>query len=97
MNRTIRIIKLIFLALALLLCLAVPVMGLLSTAFYWEGTCHGFTDGAWECSWWEFAQKEIFWASMIFIPFIFLVSLAWLGMALVQFIAHQWEKRRNSA
>jgi hypothetical protein len=95
MNRTIRIIKLIFLAIVLLLCLAVPVVGLVSTATTWQGTCHGFTDGQWPCPWWEYAQTEIFWALMIFIPVLFILSLAWIGMAFVQFVFAQLEKRKK--
>ena len=95
MNRTIRIIKLIFLVIALLLCLAVPVIGLISTATTWAGTCYGFTDGQWECSWWEYARTEMFWALMIFIPFIFITALAWIVMAVVQFIYALWQKRKS--
>lgn len=95
MNRAFRIIKLIFLGIALLLCIAIPIVGLASTAASWNGTCYGFTDGEWPCSWWEFAGGEIFWASMIFIPFLFILSLAWIGMAAAQFILAQVEKRKK--
>lgn len=96
MNRTIRIIKLVFLALALLLCLAIPVIGLVSTATSWDGICYGFTDGQTPCSWWEYARTEMFWALMIFIPFIFITSLVWIAISAVQFVAAQLEKRKNS-
>jgi len=45
MQRTFRIIKLIFFGISILLCLAIPVAGLVSTATSWEGICYGFTDG----------------------------------------------------
>ncbi len=96
MNRAIRIVKLIFLALALLLCLAIPVIGLTSTALGWEGQCYGFTNGQWNCSWWEYAWSEMFWASMLFIPFLFLTSLVWLAISAVQFVAAVLEKRKNA-
>lgn len=96
MNRTIRIIKLVFLALALLLCLAIPVIGLVSTAASWDGICYGFTDGQVPCSWWEYARNEMFWASMLFIPFLFIVSLVWIAISAVQFVAARLEKRKNS-
>lgn len=95
MNRAFRIIKLIFLGIALLLCIAIPIVGLTSTTASWNGTCYGFTDGEWPCSWWEFARGEMFWASMIFIPFLFILSLAWIGMAATQFILVQVEKRKK--
>lgn len=95
MNRTIRIIKLVFLALALLLCLAIPVIGLVSTAASWDGICYGFTDGQVPCSWWEYARNEMFWASMLFIPFLFITSLVWIAMAIVQFVHSWWQKRKQ--
>jgi len=95
MNRSINFIKLIFLALALLLCLAVPIIGLVSTTVNWEGICYGPTNNARECSWWQFAWDEMFWTLMFFIPFVFITALAWIGMALFQFVAHQWEKRKR--
>ncbi len=97
MNRTIRIIKLVFLALALLLCLAIPIIGLVSTVTSWDGICYGFTDGQTPCSWWEYARTEMFWALMIFIPFIFITSLVWIVISAVQFVAAQLEKRKNSS
>ncbi len=95
MNRTIRIIKLLFLGIALLLCLAVPVIGLVSTVQHWQGTCNDLNGGQLPCTWWDYARGEMFWALMVFIPFMFVTSLAWIGMALVQFIASQLEKRKK--
>jgi apolipoprotein N-acyltransferase len=92
MNRTFRIIKLILLVLGILLCLAIPVAGLVSTALNWHGICYGFTDGQSNCPWWKFAGNEMFWSSFIFIPFLFITSLTWLGMAVVQFIAEMKQK-----
>jgi hypothetical protein len=97
MQRTIRIIKLIFLAIALLLCLAIPVVGFISTVINWQGICYGFTGGQSPCSWWEFAQGEMFWASMIFIPFMFLLSVVWILIAIAQFITARWGKQKNKA
>lgn len=94
MNRTIRIIKLIFLGIALLLCLAVPVIGLVSTAQHWQGICSDLNGGQLPCTWWQYARAEMFWALMVFIPFMFVTSLVWVGMALVQFIASQIGKRK---
>lgn len=94
MNRTFRIIKLIFLALGILLFLAIPIIGLASTAITYDGTCHGFTDGQAQCSWMEYARNEMFWASFIFVPLLFLASIAWLIMATVQFIVEMKQKKK---
>jgi hypothetical protein len=95
MNRAFRIIKLLFLGVALLLCLAIPVIGLASTAINWQGICYGFTDSQSPCPWWEFARNEMFWTSMVFIPFLFLAALAWILMAAAQFVVGFLEKRKN--
>ncbi|MFL7867943.1 MAG: hypothetical protein AB8I58_03890 [Anaerolineales bacterium] len=87
MTRIFRIIKLIFLVLSLLLCLAIPIVGLVSTATSWQGICYGLTDSQHACPWWEYAGTEMFWASFLFIPLLFAAAVIWLGMATVQFIA----------
>jgi hypothetical protein len=92
MNRTIRIVKLLFLAIALLLCLATLVMSLYMTTQYWEGFCYGPSDLVKACPWWEFAWSQLFWGLMIFIPFMFVLSLVWILIALIQFIVEQWKK-----
>jgi hypothetical protein len=95
MGRTFRIIKLVFLVIAVLLCLAIPVLGLISTALSWHGICYGFTDGQAPCSWWEYARNEMFWASFIIIPLLLLASVTWLGMSLVQFIKSKLDTRQK--
>lgn len=85
-SRTFRIIKLVFLAGSVLLCLAIPVAGLVSTATGWEGTCYGPGDGRHACPWWEYAVMEMFWASFLFIPLLFIAAVVWLGIAVAQFI-----------
>ena len=95
MNRAFRIIKFIFLVIGLLLLLSIPVSGLVSTAVNWKGVCFGFTDGQWECPWLEYAGDEMFWAMFIFIPFLFIATLVFLGMSLAQFIVSLAQKRRQ--
>ncbi len=95
MNRTFRIIKLIFLVLAVLTILAIPVVGLVSTAINYHGICHGFTDSQVPCAWWQFAGYEMFWSSFILIPLLFVMSIVWLGMSLIQFVASM-KTRKNS-
>ena len=95
MTRVFRTIKLIFLVLSILLCLAIPVAGLVSTATSWEGICYGFTDGQHACSWWEYAGTEMFWASFLFIPLLFAAAVIWLVMATAQFIAAKVQKREE--
>ena len=95
MTRIFRIVKLIFLGLSILLCLAIPVAGIVSAATSWEGTCHGFTDGQHNCSWWEYAGTEMFWASFSFIPLLFVAAVIWLLMSAVQFIMAMVKKRKE--
>ena len=96
MNRIFRIIKMVFLILGILLCLAIPVAGIISTATGWEGICYGFTDGQHNCSWWEYAGTEIFWASFLFIPLLFGAAVIWLAMSAVQFILAIVKKRKQT-
>mgnify|MGYP007070557682 CR=1 FL=1 len=37
----------------------------------------------------------MFWSSFIFIPFLFITSLIWLGMAAAQFVAEMKQKRKK--
>ena len=94
MNRAFRIIKLIFLIFSILLCLAIPVAGLVSAMTGWEGLCNGFTDGQHACPWWEYAGTEMFWASFAFVPLLFVAAVVWLGMAVLQFIMASVRKRK---
>ena len=95
MTRIFRIIKLVFLGLSILLCLAIPVVGLISTATSWEGICYGFTDGQHNCPWWEFAGTEMFWASFLFIPLLFGAAVVWLLMAVAQFVIAKVQKQKE--
>ena len=86
MDRAFRIIQRIFLISGILLLLTIPITGLVSTALHWEGVCDGSTGGQTACPWWRYALNEMFWATFIFIPFLFLAALTWLGMSLAQFV-----------
>jgi len=97
MQRTFRIIKLIFLGLSILLCLAIPIAGIVSTATGWEGICYGFTDSQHDCPWWEYAGTEMFWTSFLFIPLLFAASVIWLAMAAIQFFVANVLKRKEKA
>ena len=94
MNRVFRIIKLVFLVISILLCLAIPVAGITSTITSWDGICYGFTDGQHECPWWEYAGTEMFWAFFAFIPLLFGAAVVWLVMAALQFIVAKVQKRK---
>jgi len=95
-SRIFRIIKLIFLVTSLLLCLAIPVAGLVSTASGWHGTCQGFNHEVSPCPWWEYAGTEMFWASFVFIPLLFVAGVVWLVMAALQFIMAKVQKRKEN-
>jgi len=97
MQRAFRIVKRIFPIITLLLVLAVPMVGMISAAVNWHGVCFGFTDGESLCTWWEFARNEVFWATFIFIPFFSLASLAYLGMALAEWVHGLLPKHKDNS
>ncbi len=86
-----RIIWIVLLVLTGLLLLGVPIAAGASTALDYSGKCYGFTDGAWDCTAWEYARNEAFWASMIVMPFFFVLLAAWLAALGV------WLLRRRSS
>jgi hypothetical protein len=94
-TRAFRIIKLVFLVTSILLCLAIPVAGLVSTVTGWEGICYGFSDGQHACPWWEYAGMEMFWASFLFIPLLFGAAVVWLAIAAAQFIMISVKNRKH--
>jgi hypothetical protein len=94
-NRVFRIIKLIFLVIGILLCLAIPIAGIISTITSWEGICYGFTDGQHECPWWEYAGLEMFWGSFAFIPLLFGAAIIWLIMAAIQFAMERAKRKKE--
>jgi hypothetical protein len=95
-NRVFRIIKLIFLVISILLCLAIPVAGIVSTLTSWEGICYGFTDGQHDCPWWEYTGTEMLWASFLFIPLLFGAAVVWLLMSAVQFVTAMLKKQKEN-
>jgi hypothetical protein len=95
MSRIFRISRNIFLGIALLASLSIPVMGLVSTATGWHGICYGFTDGQWPCGWWEYARNEMFWASFIAVPVLLVGLVPWLGMTFIQAIVSSKNKHQH--
>ena len=91
MNRIFRIIKLIFLGVSILLCLAIPVAGIVSTLTGWDGICDS-KDGLHDCPWWEYAGFEMLWVSFLYIPLLFGAGVVWLVMAAAQFIVAKARK-----
>ncbi|MCQ3937374.1 MAG: hypothetical protein DPW18_10045 [Chloroflexi bacterium] len=79
-----RFISLIFLAVSVCFLLAIPVLGFGSTAINWKGICYGFTDGQTPCSWWEFAQNEMFWTSMLVVPLLAMTLATWLIVTIIR-------------
>jgi len=94
-NRIFRIIKLVFLGISILLCLAIPVAGIVSTLTGWDGICDG-KDGLRDCPWWEYAGLEMLWVSFLFIPLLFGAGVVWLVMAALQFIREKIKKRKQT-
>jgi hypothetical protein len=92
-NMTIRF-RTIFIALivfTILIASAPFTLGLGSTAFTYEGKCYGFTDGVWECPWYEYAAMQIFWSGLFTLPFAVYLFSCWLVTIGFWFI-----KRRTS-
>ena len=79
-NMTIRF-RTIFIALivfTILIASAPFTLGLGSMAFTFEGKCYGFTDGVWECPWYEYAAMQIFYSGVFAIPFALTLFSGWL-------------------
>ncbi|HNH03243.1 MAG TPA: hypothetical protein PLD33_00025 [Anaerolineales bacterium] len=84
--KTLRMINGIFLGLSLCFALAIPILGIGSATINWNGICYGFTDGQVPCSWWEYTQNEMFWASFIFLPLLVMTLLMWGLMNLIRWV-----------
>lgn len=86
MNRVFRLLMRILVIIGLLLLAAVVLIGIISAAMNWQGTCDVAGGGQAACSWFRFALGEMFWGLFLFIPYFFLAALILLGMSLFQFI-----------
>jgi len=73
-----RIIFLVMVVLTLLIMLAPIFLGFASGLFTYHGTCYGFTDGSWACSWQEYTSDQVFWAAMLDIPLSMYLIPCWL-------------------
>lgn len=73
--RTIFIALIVF---TILIASAPFTLGLGSMAFTFEGKCYGFTDGVWECPWYEYAAMQIFYSGVFAIPFALTLFSGWL-------------------
>lgn len=69
----------IILGLTSILCILSPwLVGVASASLTYDGNCGGFTDGLSPCSWWQFAQSQVFYGLLIaFSPAMFLL-MGWL-------------------
>ena len=86
MNRVFRLLIRILVIIGLLLLVVVVLIGIISTAMNWQGTCDVAEGGQVACSWFRFAFGEMFWGLFLFIPYFFLAALLLLGMSLFQFV-----------
>ena len=94
-NKAFQIIKKIFLVTGIVLLIAIPIIGFVSTANHYQGVCLDSVQGEKPCTWMQYARSEMFWASFIFIPFLFLASIVWLLMSAAQFVAEMKQKRKE--
>jgi hypothetical protein len=67
------------------------VMTLLTSWFYFDGTCYGFTDGSYTCSFGEYLAAELGYAFYFFLP---AVGLAFVAITL-SFVFHWFFARRG--
>jgi hypothetical protein len=76
-----RILVPILIAATVLLLLTPPLLGLAIGALNYHGTCYGFTDGSWPCSWQEYTSDQVFWSALMDIPLGFFLLACWLVFA----------------
>jgi len=84
MSRRFLIIRNILLVLSILLILAIPVVSLISTALFWQGSCSGLFPFGDACTWWQYTMVNMILISFIAIPLLFVTLSVWLVMVGVQ-------------
>jgi hypothetical protein len=67
------------------------LMTLITSMFYFKGTCYGFTEGNWDCSFWDYLLGELYFAYTFFLPAI---GLAFAAITL-SFAVHWFFNRRG--
>jgi len=95
--KAVRIVNWIFLAVCTCLLIAIPILGVGSTAINWKGICYGFTDGQSPCSWWEFARNEMFWASMVIVPLLVITLGVWLMVNAIRWAVRAYRRTNSTA
>ena len=85
-----RIIFLVLSGITIVGILAPLLLGFASATITYRGTCYGFTDGSWPCSWLEYVSDQVFWSALLAIPVSMYLFPTWL-IALVL-----WLYRRHT-
>lgn len=86
MHRRFRSIRRFFWLATLFSPVVILLFGVTSALWNWQGVCLDRHGVEFACSWGRFAVQEMFWATFLLIPFLFLAALAHLGMALIELI-----------
>ena len=90
--KTLITIRRIVLGILILNLLAIPAISLYYTATNWDGTCYGFTDGHWPCTWSEYAKNEMLYGAMASIMPLGCFGTLWIVMTIVIFSIKRGEK-----
>jgi len=85
MHKFLKIARATILVLIILILFAISAIAILSTALSWDGTCYGFTDGSWACSWTEYAKNEMGWMAIFSIFPLFLLGISWILLTIIHF------------
>ena len=94
MNRKFRNIKNFFLVLSILLFLAIPVVSLISTALFWQGTCSWFFTVGEACTWQTYTVIGMITIAIFVVPLFFVTLLIWVVMVFVQLFAERKNRTR---
>ena len=81
--KTLTLIRRILLGIFTLILLAIPTVALIVTTTSWDGTCYGFTDGSWACSWREYFSNQLGYMAMFSLMPLLCLGGLWLALTLV--------------
>ena len=86
MQNKLRIARLVSRIIVILIVVAIPTLGLISTSTSWQGTCYGFTDGTWACPWTEFFGNQMGYIAIFSIMPLALFGSLWLLLTIIHII-----------
>ena len=87
-----RILFPVMAALTVLIFLTPLLLGLVIAVLSYHGTCYGFTDGSWACTWEQYLSDQISWSTVLDFPLGMFVLPCWLAA-----LGLWWYRRGSSA